>query len=284
MTHRFRNTLLFTIAAFFPFICASAHADWVLSVTGAADDQKVVTAIEQTSSAGTPLGTSAGHIYTYLGIWPGHVDPVNGVRYNAAYAVGSLYVLGSRKSVGDDCDISGDMEVRWTWEDEDDHSASDYIWDYSIKGMISADARVELEDNGGYGKAEAYAEVKLVAAGVNIPAAEETTGVSVGAEVKQNGESFNGIGIGIIAANISWQPGGQQLDASQTQTRTVTLSDIKRPGSACWIKSHTFAAGTLGKFHDTTKFENSFAANAYLLCGVSEYTLYKMSAPYYSPE
>lgn len=280
----YRSRALYVYILLLPFIAISfdAHAEWVLSVTGGADTLQVSEQILQTTMGGAAAG-SAGNMHSYLGVWPHHTDPVNGPRYYAAFVVGSLYVKGNRKSTGVSHSIGGDLEVKWTWVDEDFDSANNYIWDYSVKGEIAADARVELEDNGGYGKSEAYAEIRLVAAGVDIPAQDENIGASAGAEVRADGEAWTGFGLGIDGFDVSWDAGGQQLDATETLTRTVTLSDTKRPGSRCWVKVHTLVSATLHSFHDTFKWENSCSARAYML-GDGEYSLYTLQSPEYSPE
>jgi len=281
MTYGSRGLFLFVGVAAFLSFQMQASASWNFTVSGRGVPLSSSTSIQKYNMAGASTGSAGTIDSSLLREHPNHPDV-----YYAAHVYGEVHVGPTSKSGGTSVSISGDKEWRWTWVVEDGKIADDYIWDYSVKGKAYADVQIKIDDNGGYGKAEAHAWVKLEASAVNIPARSESVAVVAGAEVREDGGALTGVGFeaGTTGGGLSldWEWGGVQLYAGQTITQYVTLSDVKRPGSVCWVKIHTSGSGTMGAFHDTYQYSNDCTAGAGIV--YHGYSLHKLQEPFYSPE
>lgn len=276
------NSLSWVVGVAVAFFSQSdALAMWVLVVTADSESHYQRTVVGKKNMGGVLQSSYAGELEKLLKL----EYPNPNLCYYAADVYGEVNVNSSHISVPASAIISGSKEWKWTWECEVDRSAPDFIWDYSVKCHATARADVNLDDSSGWGKATASSWVCVEADSVNSDPRSASVAVAAGGERVSNGFAFTGVGFNVGAAsagvNLTWTQGGTQLYAGESLTQFVTLSEIVRPGVACWIKIHTSAEGAFGEFHDTEHYGNDLHATAGI---VATYASQKLNEPYYHPE
>lgn len=259
---------------------STASAGWLLTVTGTQTDQAGSTPIPRTDMNNQNPSTAGNLKKVLQRQYPEYLD----AYYAAHVSVSAVRCGAYQKSSGVSDTVSGDKKWLWTWDGNPDQNVDEWAWDYSVKGMATADASVELDDNGGYGKIEAGSWVKVEADSLNSDPRESSVAVGAGAEVRADGGALTGFGIQAGAdgggISLSWESGGTQLDAYRSVTEYVIISELVRPGLQCWVWVHTSASATVGEFHDTFKYENYCTGFG----GVEEtYTIQNLKAPHFLP-